>query len=238
MLILGLESSATAGSCALCDVEKNNTKIIAHSFIGIKQTHSVTLMPMIENMLKNVGIGFDKLEAIATASGPGSFTGVRIGIASAKGLSSALNIPCIGVSSLHAISAGFIGFEAIICAVMDARRNQFYNAIFSVKGDKIERLSPDRAISCEDLEKELFEIQKSLLKKTDIILAGDGAELAFSLMRSDNLCLAPAHLRFPSAYAVCGISLEYPLVSADELIPLYLRRPQAERERLEKQKSL
>lgn len=232
MLILGLDSSAVAGSCALCEISGEKTQVIAESFINIKQTHSQTLMPMTENMLKSVGVGFDKLDRVAVTSGPGSFTGVRIGVAAAKGLGYALGVPCVGVSALHAIALGLTGFEGVICAVMDARRSQFYNALFSVKGGKPVRITPDRAVSAEELETELLSYNEK------IYLAGDGAELAARTFERVSPELAPPALRFPKASSVCIASSEYEAVTAAELMPVYLRLPQAERERIEKKRQM
>lgn len=230
MLILGLDSSAVAGSCALCEVSGEKTRVIAESFINTKQTHSQTLMPMTENMLKSVGVSFDKLDRVAVASGPGSFTGVRIGVAAAKGLGYALGVPCVGVSSLHVIALGLTGFQGVICAVMDARRSQFYNALFDLKGGKPVRITPDRAISAEELETELLNYNEK------IYLAGDGAELAAGIFERVSPELAPPALRFPKASSVCIASAEYEAVTAAELMPVYLRLPQAERERLAREK--
>lgn len=232
MLILGLDSSAVAGSCALCEISGEKTQVIAESFINTKQTHSQTLMPMAENMLKSVGAGFDKLDRVAVTSGPGSFTGVRIGVSAAKGLGYALGVPCVGVSALHAIALGLTGFEGLICAVMDARRSQFYNALFSVKGGKPVRITPDRAISAEELETELLNYNEK------IYLAGDGAELAARTFERVSPELAPPALRFPKASSVCIASSEYEAVTAAELMPVYLRLPQAERERIEKKRQM
>ncbi len=232
MLILGLDSSAVAGSCALCEISGEKTQVIAESFINTKQTHSQTLMPMAENMLKSVGAGFDKLDRVAVTSGPGSFTGVRIGVSAAKGLGYALGVPCVGVSALHAIALGLTGFEGVICAVMDARRSQFYNALFSVKGGKPVRITPDRAISAEELETELLSYNEK------IYLAGDGAELAARTFERVSPEHAPPALRFPKASSVCIASSEYEAVAAAELMPVYLRLPQAERERIEKKRQM
>lgn len=229
MLILGLDSSAVAGSCALCEISGEKTQLIAESFINTRLTHSQTLMPMTESMLKSVGTDFDKLDRIAVTSGPGSFTGVRIGVSAAKGLGFALGIPCVGVSSLHAAALGLAGFEGVICAVMDARRSQFYNALFSAGEGKLKRLTPDRAISAAELESELLEYHGK------IYLAGDGAELAARLFEKADVKLAPPALRFPRASSVCIASEEYEAVTAAELMPMYLRLPQAERERLERE---
>lgn len=227
MLVLGLDASAVAGSCALCDVGEEKSVVIAESFVNTKQTHSQTLLPMVEAMMKNAGVGMDKIELAAVTNGPGSFTGIRIGVAAVKGLSYALNIPCAGVSTLHALAYNLTGFEGIACAVMDARCNQFYNALFTVGKGTPERITPDRAISAEDLASELLKY-----KNKRIILVGDGAELAYKLLKDVKTELAPISVRFQKAENVCLASVEYQQTSARELLPVYLRLPQAERERL------
>lgn len=244
MLILGLDSSAVAGSCALCEIDAEDStknKIIAGSFINTKQTHSQTLLPMVENMMKCAEIEMSSLECIAVTSGPGSFTGIRIGVAAVKGLAFALNIPCAAVSTLHAIAYNLLGMDCIACPVMDARCNQFYNALFRIKGNSIERLTEDRAISSDDLARDLKKYEGE-----SIILAGDGAELASKLLNNvhasckENILnnvqtkLASLELRFQRAESVCLASADYKKVSAKELLPTYLRLPQAERERLAK----
>lgn len=241
MLILGLDSSAIAGSCALCDIEENNCKIIAGSFINTRQTHSQTLLPMVENMLKCTETDISQIKKLAITSGPGSFTGIRIGVSAVKGLGFALNIPCVGVSTLHALAYNLLGINCIACAVMDARCNQFYNALFTINGSTLERITEDRAISAEDLRKDLLKY-----KEKRILLVGDGAELANKLLNNvqdvnnqgimNNVRLEPAPigLRFQKAESVCLAAAEYPEVSAKELLPTYLRLPQAERERLAK----
>lgn len=229
MLILGLDASAVAGSCALCDIGEDKSVLIAESFVNTKQTHSQTLLPMVEAMMKSAGIDLKQVERTAVTAGPGSFTGIRIGAAAVKGLAYALDIPCVGVSTLHALAYNLMGFEGIACAVMDARCNQFYNALFSVGKGIPERLTPDRAISADDLAMEL-----ALYEDKRIILVGDGAELAFKLLKGVKTELAPLAVRFQKAENVCLASAEYELTSARELLPVYLRLPQAERERLAK----
>lgn len=229
MLILGLDSSAVAGSCALCDISEGNKTVIASSFVNTKLTHSQTLLPMVEDMLKSSGVELKDIDLLAVNSGPGSFTGIRIGVAAVKGIAFALGKPCIGVSTLHSLAYNIVGFDCIACAVMDARCNQFYNSLFEVVGEKISRLTPDRAISAEDLAEEL-----NHYSDRKIILVGDGAELAYKSINSENITLAPLTLRLQSAENVCVAASEYESVSARELLPAYLRLPQAERERLAK----
>lgn len=229
MLVLGLDASAVAGSCAICELDGEKSRIIAESFVNTKQTHSQTLLPMVEDMLKNAGVTLEQLDRIAVTSGPGSFTGIRIGVSAVKGLSYALNIPCVGVSTLHALAYNLCGFEnSLICTVMDARCNQFYNALFTIEGNAPKRITPDRAVSAEELSEELKAYADSR-----IILVGDGAELAFRIL-GVNAELVPLGIRLQKAESVCLASLEYQTVSARELLPTYLRLPQAERERLAK----
>ena len=229
MLILGLDSSAVAGSCALCDIREEKKTVIASSFVNTKLTHSQTLMPMVEDMLKSSGFELQDVDLLAVNSGPGSFTGIRIGVAAVKGIAFALNKPCVGVSTLHSLAYNLAGFDCIACAVMDARCNQFYNALFEVNAGKITRITPDRAISAADLAEDLKQYGDR-----KIILAGDGAELAYKSINTENIALAPLTIRLQQAENVCLAASGYESVSARELLPAYLRLPQAERERLAK----
>ena len=229
MLILGLDSSAVAGSCALCEISEEKKTVIASSFVNTKLTHSQTLMPMVEDILKSSGIQLQDIDLLAVNSGPGSFTGIRIGVAAVKGIAFALGKPCAGVSTLHSLAYNLAGFNCIACAVMDARCNQFYNALFEVNDEKICRITPDRAISAADLAEELNQYSD---KK--IIMVGDGAELAYKFINAENIVLAPLTIRLQRAENVCLAALEYESVNARELLPAYLRLPQAERERLAK----
>ena len=229
MLILGLDSSAVAGSCALCDINGEKKTVIAASFVNTKLTHSQTLMPMVEDMLKSSGAELKDIDLLAVNSGPGSFTGIRIGVAAVKGIAFALNKPCAGVSTLHSLAYNLAGFDCITCTVMDARCNQFYNALFEVNAEKITRITPDRAISAADLAEEL-----SRYSDKKIILVGDGAELAYKSINAENISLTPLTIRLQRAENVCLAAAEYETVTARELLPMYLRLPQAERERLAK----
>lgn len=230
MLILGLDASAVAGSCALCEIKGEKTTLISESFVNTKLTHSQTLLPMVESMLKSTGISIDNVNLIAVTAGPGSFTGIRIGAAAAKGLAYALDIPCAGVSTLHSLAYNCLGAEGIVCAVMDARCNQFYNALFSVKGSTIQRITPDRAVSADELRSELIRNYGDC----KITFVGDGAELAYKVLNDVRAELAPVTVRFQRASSVCLAASEYRQTSSRELLPVYLRLPQAERERLAK----
>ena len=175
-MILSVDSSAVTASVALTDGDK----VIKSEFVNAGLTHSETLLPMIKRVMGEHTV--DELEAIAVTAGPGSFTGVRIGVATVKGLAFEKNIPCISVSTLEAIACNFIKEDAIVCAVMDARRMQFYNAVFEIKNGTVKRLCKDRAISIDDLRKDLAKYSK-------VIIAGDGAKLCFDNLNLDNAVL-------------------------------------------------
>jgi len=231
MKILALETSAVAASVAVCDDEA----LIAQSFQRTGLTHSATLMPMLESMLKNSGMTLKEIDLIAVAAGPGSFTGLRIGVSAAKGLAWPLDKPCASVSTLEAMAWQMTGMNGVVCAAMDARRQQVYNALFDLQDGKPVRLTPDRAISLEELGTELAKIEKNQ------IMVGDGAHLCYNAFQSKGypVQMPPAHLQFQSAWGVARCALEQArtgrLTDAAGLIPNYHRLSQAERERLAKQ---
>ncbi|HIY17071.1 MAG TPA: tRNA (adenosine(37)-N6)-threonylcarbamoyltransferase complex dimerization subunit type 1 TsaB [Candidatus Intestinimonas stercorigallinarum] len=228
MKILALESSAVAASVAVCEDET----LIAQTFQHSGLTHSRTLLPMCAGLLENCGLTLAEMDVVAVAAGPGSFTGLRIGVAAAKGLAWPEDKPCAGVSTLEAMAWSLAHVEGDICPVMDARRSQVYNARFQAGGGTLARLCPDRAVAIEELSAEL-----AARKKTQI-LVGDGAELCYNelIKRGLPVELAPPHLRLQSAWGVARGALELAragkLVSAGALAPVYHRLSQAERERL------
>lgn len=235
MNILALESSATACSVALC----RDGALLAQSFQCSGLTHSRTLLPMVNDLLKNCGQALEGVDVIAVAAGPGSFTGLRIGVATAKGLAWAGDKPCAPCSTLESMAWPLSHLEdsLLVCA-MDARRKQVYNALFLARGDSLERLTPDRAISLAELGEELKKYQKMK------IVVGDGAQLCYNTLREEvsGLSLAPVHLRMQSAWGVARAAEELStaggLVTAGELAPVYHRLSQAERERLEREQNL
>lgn len=216
-MLLSVDSSAVTASVALSD----DNKIIKSEFINAGLTHSETLLPMVKNVMQ--GYSFSDLDAIAVTVGPGSFTGVRIGVATVKGLAFADNIPCIAVSTLEAIAYNFIEQNCIVCAVMDARRMQFYNALFEVKDGKVKRICNDRAISIDDLKNELSAYDK-------VIIAGDGAQLCCDNIGLYNVILADEEQRYQNGIGVSRCAVNKQKVSASALMPVYLRLSQAERE--------
>ena len=233
MKILALESSATACSVALCEDEK----LIAQTFQNSGLTHSRTLMPMAESLLAQCGQSLADVDVIAVAAGPGSFTGLRIGVATAKGFSWAGEKPCAPCSTLESMAWQLAHVNGIVIAAMDARRNQVYNAVFRARNGVLERLSPDRAIGLAELEEEIKKYEEPK------ILVGDGAQLCYNEWqeRMTDLRLAPIHLRWQTAWGVARAALELAragkLVSGGQLAPVYHRLSQAERERLAKEQT-
>jgi len=234
MKILALESSAVACSACLCE----DDFLVAQSYENSGLTHSVTLLPMAEELLKRVGVPLKDVDVIAVAAGPGSFTGLRIGVSAAKGLAWALEKPCAGVSTLEAMAWNLAFLPGQLCPVMDARRAQVYNALFSSDGRTVTRLTPDRAISLQELGEDLKNVD------AEQILVGDGAELCYNTLGRQGLSLrlTPPNLRYQNAWGVARAGWELAkagkLVSAQELLPVYHRLSQAERERQEKEKHL
>ena len=232
MKILAFESTAKACSVALCE----DDFLIAQSYQNSGLTHSTTLMPMAQDLLRNCGMKLSDVDCLAVAIGPGSFTGLRIGISTVKGLAWGGNIPCVGVSTLEAMAWNLAHMEGeTVCCAMDARRKQVYNALFSIQNGKPVRLCPDRAISLEELAVERGGDRH--------ILVGDGAVLCYNnaSQSGGSVVLAPQHLRYQSGWGVAQAALERcrrgETVSGAELEANYLRLSQAERERMEKEKS-
>lgn len=224
MLILALDSSAAPASAALLE----DGKILSEFYINTKQTHSQTLMPMVESVLKLTNKTLDDVTCMAVSAGPGSFTGVRIGVSCVKGLSMTRNIPCAGVSTLRAMAENARQLTGIVCAVMDARCGQVYNALFRAESGKLTRLCDDRALPIAELLDEC----KTFTDK--IYLVGDGAELCYKTFAAIRAELLQPQLRFQRASGVAMAAQEMiengQTVTPDALMPIYLRLPQAERE--------
>ena len=230
MLILAFETSAKAASVALVE----NGKLLGESYQNTGMTHSQTLMVMAEDTLKAAGKTVRDLSAVAVAEGPGSFTGVRIGVAAAKGLAWGGNLPCYGISTLEAMAVSLGAFQGYVCPVMDARRSQVYNALFYVNCGKLERIAPDRAIALKELGEELKMLEGP------IFLVGDGSVLCYNTLSGEipGLALPPEHRMHQRAAGVALLAEEKAAAgeSGDgaALTPNYLRLSQAERERLER----
>ncbi len=226
MIVLAFESSAKAASVALC---RDGSLISQYSQCS-GLTHSRTLLPMAEDLLKNAEMSMQDVDRFAVAQGPGSFTGIRIGVSTVKGLAWAADKPCVGVSTLEAMAWHGLAAGGYVCPVMDARRNQVYNALFAIEGENPRRLTEDRAIGLDELAAEV----KAL--NAPVFLVGDGAELTQRYFAQQGIpCrIAPENLRWQSAWGVAMAAAEQEPVDSAALLPVYLRLSQAERERNER----
>jgi len=228
MKILALESSAKAASAALCE----DGRLLCQYWQNSGLTHSRTLLAMAEDLLHNTQTRLEEIDALAVAKGPGSFTGIRIGVAAIKGLAWGADKPVISVSTLEAMSWHLQGYIGVLCPVMDARREQVYNAKFRWEKERPIRLCADRAVSVDAL------LQEAKNDKQTYFLVGDGAEMCYNSFTEHGLSvqLAPEPLRLQSAWGVAMAAAQYLPEPAYDLTPNYLRLSQAERERLEREK--
>ena len=226
MLVLAFESSAKAASVALCQ----DGHLLSQYSQCTTLTHSRTLLPMAEDLLKNADTRMDAVDLFAVAHGPGSFTGIRIGVSTVKGLSWATGKPCVGVSTLEAMAWHGLSAGGLICPVMDARRGQVYNALFYIEDGKPLRLTPDRPIALRDLAEELRTLNDSAF------LLGDGTNLSAKYFGTQGLSfrVAPDNLLWQSGWGVAMAAMDKQPGTADDLLPVYLRLSQAERERQER----
>ena len=234
MLILAFETSAKAASVALMD----ENKLLGESYQNTGLTHSQTLMVMAEDLLKQCGKTVQDVTAVAVAAGPGSFTGVRIGAAAAKGFAWGRELPCYGVSTLEAMALSFGAYDGYVCPVMDARRSQVYNALFEVNCGEYTRIREDRAISLQELGEDLQKTEKP------VFLVGDGSVLCYNSLSEcvKGLVLPKEHRMHQRAVGV-ALAAARKLNAGEEgngaeLVPNYLRLSQAERERLARGQSL
>lgn len=224
MNILAVDSSSKPASSAVV----KDGRLISEVFVNNSMTHSRTLMSVIDKSLEFADIKLSDIDLIACVTGPGSFTGVRIGVACVKGLAFSNSIPCAGVSALEAMAYNYSGVDAYVCAVMDARCSQVYTALFSCDGDSLCRVSPDEAISIAELCERIASLNKT------VYLVGDGAQLVFSQYKGTNdVRLSSELLRYQrsSSAAFAAMNMSSEEYTAPELLaPVYLRLPQAQRE--------
>lgn len=220
MRILAVDTSAVCASVGVTE----NGKILSESSINTGLTHSRTLMPMIDSTLKNGEIDLDSIDYLACSVGPGSFTGIRIGVAAIKGLADGLKKKCIPVSTLEALAYNLQGRCCTAVSVMDARCNQVYCGIFLVDGEEITRLTEDMALKIDELEKILPDYE-------NVVFVGDGARLCHTKLGYEIAPAGQLYQRGSSvAFAAEKSFSEDKTVTAAELMPAYLRLPQAERE--------
>ena len=230
MRILGIESSSLVASVAI--VEDDIT--MAEFTADFKKTHSQTLLPMIDEVIRMLEIELDTIDAIAVSGGPGSFTGLRIGSATAKGLGLAMKKPLIHVPTVDAMAYNLYGTDALICPIMDARRNQVYTGIYEFSGENFKKVEDQMAVPIEEIIRKLNETGR------EVIFLGDGVSVYKKVIEqqcSIPYSFAPAHVNKQRAAAVAALGEEYykagKLESAEEHKPEYLRLSQAERERME-----
>ena len=229
MKILSVDSSAIVASAALSE----DGRLLAEYTLNNKNTHSETLLPMIESLLSFFSMETADVDLFAVSIGPGSFTGVRIGTATVKGLAFASNKPCVGVSTLEAIAYNLRFHKGIVCPVMNARRSQVYTAVFRSDGERLERLTEDLAISMAELDSMLAEYSE------EVALAGDGYDICLKGFEKTAIRYVPERLRHQSAFSVAEAALAAynsgKYCSDSELGVEYLRPSQAERERAERE---
>ena len=231
MKILAFDTSAKTASVAVCE----DGSILGVSNIENGLTQSELVLPMAEALLKQLKLSFSDIELYAVTVGPGSFTGVRIGVSTVKGLAFGRDIPTAPVSTLEALADNASGLAGLIVPCMDARRGQFYTATFASSAEGVTRMTPDRAISAEELAEELRSYEG------DIYITGDGYEVAHRLLGAlgVRLAITPYLIRSQNAVSIARVAEKMYkdglCVSERELAPTYLRLPQAERERLERE---
>ena len=237
MKILALDSSGLVASVAIVEDEI----LIGEYTINYKKTHSQTLLPMLDQLKREVELDMKSIDYIAVAGGPGSFTGLRIGSATAKGLGLALKKNIISVPTVDALAYNFFGTDKLICPLMDARRNQVYTGIYIFEKERMVVKLPQCAISVEEMIEKVNELAE--IEKKEIIYLGDGVPVyqdKLNEMTKAEYLFAPAHMNRQKASAVAALAQVYAkegnIQTATEHEPVYLRLSQAERERMEKEK--
>lgn len=231
MRILALDSSGLVASVAIASEEA----LLAEYTINYKRTHSQTLLPMLDEIIRMADLDISDIDAIAVSAGPGSFTGLRIGSATAKGLGLALDKPIIPIPTVDGLAYNLYGTDKMVCPIMDARRDQVYTGLYEFIDDRLIVISPQKALSIDELVEEINQIGR------ETIFLGDGVpihrERIENKMKNDYE-FAPIHMNRQRAGAIAALGLQYyrlgQVESADQHQPVYLRMSQAERERAEK----
>lgn len=221
MNILAVESSAVAAGAAV--VGDGVLKSEAFAMNGL--THSQTLMVLIDEAIKSAGLKIGDIDRFAVSTGPGSFTGLRIGVGTVKGLALATEKPAAGISSLLGLAYNVSAYSGIVCPIMDARRGEVYNALYFSQNGMMTEIAPMRAIPAEELAKEL--------SGKEVMFVGDGVPKHRELLENilgDKALFAPAHLLYQRASGIAMASLKAEFKTGEELLPVYIRKPQAERE--------
>ena len=240
MKVLALDSSGLVASVAVVEDDGVNSNLLAEYTVNYKKTHSQTLLPMLDEIVKMIDLDLKTIDAIAVAAGPGSFTGLRIGSATAKGLGLALDKPLVGIPTVDGLAYNLYGTNGVICPLMDARRNQVYTGIYEFRDGQLSVIEPQMAVGIEEIAEKLCVLGR------EVIFLGDGVpvfrdRLIQSLMKDQKISFAPAHLNKQRAGAVGMLAVQYiregRVETAAEHQPDYLRLSQAERERAEQEKA-
>jgi tRNA threonylcarbamoyladenosine biosynthesis protein TsaB len=245
MKVLALDSSGLVASVAVVEDNAYGGNLLAEYTVNYKKTHSQTLLPMLDEIVKMIELDLESIDAIAVAAGPGSFTGLRIGSATAKGLGLALNKPLAAIPTVDALAFNLYGTDSVICPIMDARRNQVYTGIYEFCGEELHVIEPQMAVGIDEIAKKLCALDR------DVIFLGDGVPVFREKLENDlltdllaagrNVSFAPAHLNKQRAGAVATLALQYirdgRTQTAAEHEPEYLRLSQAERERAEQERA-
>lgn len=241
MRILALDSSGLVAAVAVVEESETGAKTVAEYTVNYKKTHSQTLLPMLDEIAKMIELDMKTIDAIAVAGGPGSFTGLRIGAATAKGLGLALDRPLIHIPTVDGLAYNFCHTDCIVCPIMDARRNQVYTGIYEFDGERMRILEAQMAVGIEELAEKLRAYNKK------IIFLGDGVpvhqqQLSEQLLSDKDIAFAPPHMNHQRAAAVGALAIQYykegRMESAADHRPDYLRVSQAERERAEREKRI
>lgn len=240
MRILGLDSSGLVASAAVVEDDGQNGNLLAEYTVNYKKTHSQTLLPMLDEIIRMTELDPETIDAIAVAAGPGSFTGLRIGSATAKGLGLAWNKPLVSIPTVDALAYNLYGTDGVVCPLMDARRNQVYTGIYEFREGKLSVIEPQMAVGIEEIAEKLCALDRK------VIFLGDGVPvfreaLTERLMAGREISFAPAHLNKQRAGAVAALAVFYVREGRTESAaahrPDYLRLSQAERERAEREKA-
>lgn len=232
MNILAIDASGLSGSVAYI----SDYKLVGEYYICHKLTHSQTVMPMLEHLKNMIGLELDKIDAIAVTSGPGSFTGIRIGVATAKAMALAIGVPIIGIPTLDVMANNITFADKLICPIMDARRNQVYTSLYKWEESTLQRVEEYLAVPIDELLEKIAD--------QEVIFLGDGVDVLRSQIvnkMGDKAHFAPSFLHMQRASVLAHLACEAyergETEDADEFVPMYLRKSQAERELEEREKS-
>lgn len=228
LIILGIDTSGKTASVAVCSEQA----VLAQTSVLTRLTHSQIIMPICTEVLRNAGIQLGEIDAMAVSNGPGSYTGLRIGVSAVKAMSFAMNKKCIGVSTLESLAYNMRGFRGVICSVMKARADLLYTAFFTSYKDEITRIFDDTILSESDI------ISRIKGYHGDIVLVGDASEELYKVCGfdgSENIMLAPPHLRLQLASSICYASFSKQFGTPDSLNAEYLQQVKAEKDLMEKQ---